>query len=479
VINALVDRKATHIPYRESSLTRLLQNSLGGNAKTIMCANCGPADFNTDETLSTLRFARRVKAVKNKPKINEDPKDTMLKQYQDEIKALREQLQSMQSTGGNHHASDKLNENAEKEFKSKEAGHPQTVVVESTVNKEEIEKELNEQFLVEKEKIQKEFQSSMNSLLHQQTLTEKEKQALLKDLQKEKEIRLQYEESQFALKEKMNLLQNQIISGNQSLLTKAQKQEIELKALNIKLKEQQEQEIKLKQSLVEKEREKDMLEFEKLNEMEDHYLSLQDELTMKTNKLKKLYKSYQTLVRERNELQEELQEERRQAADVQSEQFSILQLKELIIHHFIPEDYSQAIEAKAVRVPEENDSNNHEMKWIIPHENITGTSLRCSVDRPISNQSLRRPETEFARQQRNNSNSSNNPRYSMENVLILEFDRHGEKLTEQFVTDSKNMKNTKKMNKSKVDSYLTMNIYDDNDDHSGEVFFEEGKKNFQ
>lgn len=74
VINALVDGKSTHIPYRESKLTRLLQNSLGGNAKTVMCANCGPADYNYAETLSTLRYANRAKNIKNKPKINEDPK---------------------------------------------------------------------------------------------------------------------------------------------------------------------------------------------------------------------------------------------------------------------------------------------------------------------------------------------------------------------------------------------------------------------
>lgn len=55
VITALVDGKSTYIPYRDSKLTRLLQNSLGGNAKTVMCANCGPADYNYDETLSTLR----------------------------------------------------------------------------------------------------------------------------------------------------------------------------------------------------------------------------------------------------------------------------------------------------------------------------------------------------------------------------------------------------------------------------------------
>lgn len=74
MISALVDGKATYIPYRDSKLTRLLQNSLGGNAKTVMCANCGPADYNYDETLSTLRYANRAKNIKNKPKINEDPK---------------------------------------------------------------------------------------------------------------------------------------------------------------------------------------------------------------------------------------------------------------------------------------------------------------------------------------------------------------------------------------------------------------------
>ena len=59
VISALVDGRSSHIPYRDSKLTRLLQNSLGGNAKTVMCANCGPADYNYDETLSTLRYANR------------------------------------------------------------------------------------------------------------------------------------------------------------------------------------------------------------------------------------------------------------------------------------------------------------------------------------------------------------------------------------------------------------------------------------
>ena len=55
VISALVDGKGKHIPYRDSKLTRLLQDSLGGNTKTLIIAAISPADYNYDETLSTLR----------------------------------------------------------------------------------------------------------------------------------------------------------------------------------------------------------------------------------------------------------------------------------------------------------------------------------------------------------------------------------------------------------------------------------------
>lgn len=94
VISALVDGRAQHIPYRDSKLTRLLQDSLGGNTKTCMIAAISPADYNLDETLSTLRYASRAKAIKNKPRVNEDPKDALLKQYEDEIKRLKAMLES-------------------------------------------------------------------------------------------------------------------------------------------------------------------------------------------------------------------------------------------------------------------------------------------------------------------------------------------------------------------------------------------------
>ena len=93
VISALVDGKSSHIPYRNSKLTRLLQDSLGGNSKTVMVANIGPADYNFDESISTLRYANRAKNIKNRAKINEDPKDALLRQFQKEIDELKKRLQ--------------------------------------------------------------------------------------------------------------------------------------------------------------------------------------------------------------------------------------------------------------------------------------------------------------------------------------------------------------------------------------------------
>ncbi len=60
-----------------------------------MIANISPADYNYEETLSTLRYSDRAKSIKNQPKINEDPKDTLIREYADEIKKLKEQLQTI------------------------------------------------------------------------------------------------------------------------------------------------------------------------------------------------------------------------------------------------------------------------------------------------------------------------------------------------------------------------------------------------
>ena len=99
VIAALTDPKAKFVPYRNSKLTRILSDSLGGNSKTLLIACIGPAKVNLDETLSTLRFASQAKAIRNKPVINEDSKDTLLRQFQQQLAELQAQLES--EGGGN------------------------------------------------------------------------------------------------------------------------------------------------------------------------------------------------------------------------------------------------------------------------------------------------------------------------------------------------------------------------------------------
>jgi len=81
------------IPYRDSVLTWLLKESLGGNAKTIMIAALSPADINYDETLSTLRYADRAKQIKNVAVVNEDPNQKMIRELKEEVERLRQLAQ--------------------------------------------------------------------------------------------------------------------------------------------------------------------------------------------------------------------------------------------------------------------------------------------------------------------------------------------------------------------------------------------------
>lgn len=82
-------KRNVFIPYRDSVLTWLLKDSLGGNSKTIMIAAISPADCNYGETLSTLRYANRAKNIINKPTINEDPNVKLIRELREEIQKLK------------------------------------------------------------------------------------------------------------------------------------------------------------------------------------------------------------------------------------------------------------------------------------------------------------------------------------------------------------------------------------------------------
>ncbi|KAI3938349.1 hypothetical protein MKW98_015248 [Papaver atlanticum] len=94
VISALGDEKkrkdGAHVPYRDSKLTRLLQDSLGGNSRTVMIACISPADINVEETLNTLKYANRARNIKNKPIVNRDS-------ISNEMQKMRQQLEYLQA----------------------------------------------------------------------------------------------------------------------------------------------------------------------------------------------------------------------------------------------------------------------------------------------------------------------------------------------------------------------------------------------
>lgn len=184
VISSLTDPKCTYIPYRDSRLTRILQDSLGGNTKTVMIAAIGPADYNTDETISTLRYASRAKQIQNKPRINEDPKDAMIREFHDEITRLRAQLANM--TGG--------------KIRAPGGGgrvNPATgqVEVENIIHVEDKEKmkEMEEQLEREKREIQKTFEKQKAKISAKADVAEHERQRLLQELEEKNKQQMREE----------------------------------------------------------------------------------------------------------------------------------------------------------------------------------------------------------------------------------------------------------------------------------------------
>ncbi|XP_078377646.1 kinesin-like protein KIF28 [Oculina patagonica] len=174
-IKALADqssgKKGALVPFRDSVLTKLLKNALGGNSKTIMIAALSPADINYEETLSTLRFADRAKAIKTKAVVNESPTEKLIRELREENQRLLEQLK-MSGGGG------------QPIIVQGEPGEPQTVgISEEEVN--EMKKEMEER-LLQNQKEMEEMKKSWQERLHEQEAANKAKEEQEK---KEKELR--------------------------------------------------------------------------------------------------------------------------------------------------------------------------------------------------------------------------------------------------------------------------------------------------
>uniref|UniRef100_A0A671MNF7 Kinesin-like protein n=1 Tax=Sinocyclocheilus anshuiensis TaxID=1608454 RepID=A0A671MNF7_9TELE len=329
VISALVDGKSTHVPYRNSKLTRLLQDSLGGNSKTMMCANIGPADYNYDETISTLRYANRAKNIKNKARINEDPKDALLRQFQKEIEDLKKKLE--EDRNDEHcifigfpklgfvremQRVCELMESSEWYFLSNQHG-----------SKVSPDKMVEMQAKIEEERKALEAKLDME---------EEERNKARAELEKREKDLLKAQQEHHLLLEKLSALEKRVIVGGVDLLAKAEEQEKLLEESNNELEERRKRAEQLRRELEEKEQER--------LDIEEKYTSLQEEAQGKTKKLKKVWTMLMAAKSEMADLQQEHHREIEGLLENIRQLSRELRLQMLIIDNFIPQEYQEMVE---------------------------------------------------------------------------------------------------------------------------------------
>ncbi|XP_066052983.1 kinesin-like protein KIF3A isoform X2 [Chamaea fasciata] len=320
VISALVDGKSTHVPYRNSKLTRLLQDSLGGNSKTMMCANIGPADYNYDETISTLRYANRAKNIKNKARINEDPKDAMLRQFQKEIEELKKKLEEGEEISGSETS------DSEEEDEDGEIG-------EEKRKKRRGKKKVSPDKMVE---MQAKIEEERKALETKLDMEEEERNKARAELEKREKDLLKAQQEHQSLLEKLSALEKKVIVGGVDLLAKAEEQEKLLEESNMELEERRKRAEQLRKELEEKEQER--------LDIEEKYTNLQEEAQGKTKKLKKVWTMLMAAKSEMADLQQEHQREIEGLLENIRQLSRELRLQILIIDNFIPQDYQEMIE---------------------------------------------------------------------------------------------------------------------------------------
>uniref|UniRef100_A0A0K0FJ41 Kinesin-like protein n=1 Tax=Strongyloides venezuelensis TaxID=75913 RepID=A0A0K0FJ41_STRVS len=318
VISALVDGKSSHIPYRDSKLTRLLQDSLGGNSKTIMVANIGPASYNYEETIGTLRYANRAKNIKNKPRINEDPKDALVREFQEEIARLKSMLEKRGLSSSRKRRNKKYN-----------------IMSDSTESNTTNQSNTLE-YLEEQQRI---LENKQKEIYDSTSIISEEKQKLLEDLNIRKQELVKEREAQQNLADRIQAIQSKLLSGNSNLFDKTRKQENELESKRLEIAEQRKREREILQQL-------ESQEFS-TSEISQTFTTLKQEVELKTKKLKKLYLKYQQI---RSELQDISFHHSRERQDLETSVSEItkeLKLKLLIVDNFIPSDVVKKLKERA------------------------------------------------------------------------------------------------------------------------------------
>ncbi|CAI8041548.1 Kinesin-like protein KIF3A [Geodia barretti] len=312
VISQLVDGKSKHIPYRNSKLTLLLQDSLGGNSKTVMIANIGPASYNWDETLNTLRYANRAKNIQNKARINEDPKEAMLREFQKEIEELKRQLE--EGSGGEEGEGEEGQRGKRKKRRREDnAGiSPRSAA-----------------------KVRVQLERERAELLKKTGLAEGERDSTRRELERKEEELAKAQEQHAEMERKLKDLSSKVIVGGVNLLEKAETQQRLLEQSARELEKRKKKEAKLTRKLQRKEAER--------VDMEEKYATLQDEAAAKKTRLKEVWREVQRTREELSNQRADFEQERQAMEETVRELSREVRLHQLVIDAYVPDQYQQLI----------------------------------------------------------------------------------------------------------------------------------------
>ncbi|XP_054742880.1 kinesin-like protein Klp68D [Anastrepha obliqua] len=363
VISALAEN-SPHVPYRDSKLTRLLQDSLGGNSKTIMIANIGPSSYNYNETLTTLRYASRAKTIQNKPVKNEDPQDAKLKEYQEEIERLKRLIAPKQQQ-----RTEKIGKKRQRKPKKEKVSNE---VVQMEVEESEEEPESDKENEAEAAKSNEEL--------------ERERVETAK------------------LATKLAELESQLVRGGKNLLDTYSERQLELEKKLVEIAERKKREIEIQQQLE--------LQEETTLEIRETVTSLEQEVELKKRKLSKCYAKYLALQQELNDCKYDHNQDLRELEMAQNELVKELKRQLLIIDNFVPVEVKQRLYTQA-----KYDEEQEEWKF----SSVPLVDSNFLNKRPVSYPQRRRPISEYALMEAK-TNTSSSLRFKNENIVSYELE---------------------------------------------------------
>jgi kinesin family protein 3/17 len=338
-----------------------LEDSLGGNTKTVMIANVGPADYNYSETLSTLRYADRAKKIKNKPHINEDPRDTSLRAMQEEILLLKARLVAKQrglDAGAMDHAA----------LLALGAGGGgggvvevvKVRVVDTGIRLADLEAKVAEARAEERAMADK---------------TDEEKRAILR---KKAEAEAEYARGEAELEANQRLLaaeeaelreieaalaakQEEVVSGG-GQVEEAERNRAALRAVEEELQSKREEHSRMEAEAAAK--------AEALLLMDEQYNSTEQEVQAVQKKLRALYVRYQAKKEDLRQLVDEFDAERSDLLETVHNMHRQIKLRSLMIESFLPYSFYQVVDAAR-----RWDAYNEE--WVLPGLELSGNVLEA------------------------------------------------------------------------------------------------------